>query len=438
MDDPAYVFHSWSAQALIDPLPIAGGEGAWFWDHEGNRYLDGSSQLVNLNLGHQHPAIVEAIKAQADRLCTVAPTFANDVRGQAARMIVERAGAGFSKVFFTNGGAEATENAVRMAKVHTGRHKVLAHYRSYHGATHGSIALTGDPRRWPSEPSLPGVVHFHGPYPYRSSFGATTPEEETERALAHLDEVLMYEGAHTVAAVIVESVVGTNGILVPPPGYLAGLAERCRAHGILLICDEVMAGFGRCGAWFAFQRFDVAARPHLLRQGRELRVRPARRRGDQRGGRRHLRRARLPGWAHLLGPPARLRQRGGVDAGVRGRGRPRPRRRARAGGVGPRPRRAGGRSTRRWARCAASAASGPSSSCATRPPASRWSPTTRRAPRRRRWPSWSPPARRAGSGPSPTSTGCTWSRRSSSPWTTRGCSSDILDTALDVADAHLG
>jgi taurine---2-oxoglutarate transaminase len=262
VDDPAYVFHSWSAQALIDPLPIAGGEGAWFWDHEGNRYLDGSSQLVNLNLGHQHPAIVEAIKAQADRLCTVAPTFASDVRGQAARMIVERAGAGFAKVFFTNGGAEATENAVRMAKVHTGRHKVLAHYRSYHGATHGSIALTGDPRRWPSEPSLPGVVHFHGPYPYRSSFGATTPEEETERALAHLDEVLMYEGAHTVAAVIVESVVGTNGILVPPPGYLAGLAERCRAHGILLICDEVMAGFGRCGAWFAFQRFDV--QPDLI------------------------------------------------------------------------------------------------------------------------------------------------------------------------------
>jgi taurine---2-oxoglutarate transaminase len=258
IDDPAYVFHSWSAQGLIDPLPVAGGEGAWFWDHEGNRYLDGASQLVNLNLGHQHPAIVEAIKAQADRLCTVAPSFASDVRGQAARMIVERAGAGFAKVFFTNGGAEATENAIRMARLHTGRHKVLAHYRSYHGSTHGSITLTGDPRRWPSEPSLPGVVHFHGPYPYRSSFGAATPEEETARALAHLDEVLMYEGAHTVAAVILETVVGTNGILVPPPGYLAGVAERCRTHGILLVCDEVMAGFGRCGAWFAYQRFDEA------------------------------------------------------------------------------------------------------------------------------------------------------------------------------------
>lgn len=258
LDDPAYVFHSWSAQARIDPLPVAGGEGAWFWDHDGNRYLDGGSQLVYLNLGHGHPAIIEAIKAQAERLCTIAPTFASDVRGQAARMVVERAGPGFAKVFFTNGGAEATENAIRMAKLHTGRHKVLAHYRSYHGATHGSITLTGEPRRWPSEPALPGVVHFLGPYPYRSSFGATTPEEETERALAHLDEVLQYEGVGNVAAVIVETVVGTNGILVPPPGYLAGLAERCRAHGILLICDEVMAGFGRCGSWFAFQRFDEA------------------------------------------------------------------------------------------------------------------------------------------------------------------------------------
>ena len=342
VDDPAYVFHSWSAQALIDPLPIAGGEGAWFWDHEGNRYLDGSSQLVNLNLGHQHPAIVEAIKAQADRLCTVAPTFASDVRGQAARMIVERAGAGFSKVFFTNGGAEATENAVRMAKVHTGRHKVLAHYRSYHGATHGSIALTGDPRRWPSEPSLPGVVHFHGPYPYRSSFGATTPEEETERALAHLDEVLMYEGAHTVAAVIVESVVGTNGILVPPPGYLAGLAERCRAHGILLICDEVMAGFGRCGEWFACQRFDVQPDLICFAKGVNSGYVPLGGVVISEAVAATFAERAYPGGLTYSGHPLACASRGGVDAGVRGRGDPRPRRHARAGGVGPGPRRAGG------------------------------------------------------------------------------------------------
>ena len=252
-----HVFYSWSAQKLIDPLPIAGGEGAWFWDKDGNRYLDGASQLVNLNLGHQHPKVIAAIKAQADTLCTVAPSFANDVRDEAARMIVERAPGDMAAVFFTNGGAEATENAMRLARQHTGRHKVMAHYRSYHGATHGSIALTGDPRRWPNEPAISGVVRFIGPYPYRSSFGATTPEEESERALAHFDEVLMYEGAHTVAAVIVESVVGTNGILVPPPGYLQGLQERCRRHGILLICDEVMSGFGRCGEWFACQRFDT-------------------------------------------------------------------------------------------------------------------------------------------------------------------------------------
>jgi taurine--2-oxoglutarate transaminase len=252
-----HVFYSWSAQKLIDPMPVAGGEGAWFWDADGNRYLDGASQLVNLNLGHQHPAVVAAVKAQADRLCTVAPSFGSDVRDEAARMIVERAPAGMQAVFFTNGGAEATENAVRLARQHTGRHKVLAHYRSYHGATHGSIALTGEPRRWPSEPAIPGVVRFIGPYPYRSSFGAATPEEEAERALAHFDEVVMYEGAHTIAAVIVESVVGTNGILVPPPGYLRGLQDRCNQLGIVFVCDEVMAGFGRCGEWFACQRFDV-------------------------------------------------------------------------------------------------------------------------------------------------------------------------------------
>ena len=257
-----HVFYSWSAQELIDPLPIAGGEGAWFWDADGNRYLDGASQLINLNLGHQHPAVIAGIKAQADKLCTVAPSFANDTRDEAARMIVERAPGDMAKVFFTNGGAEATENALRMARQHTGRHKVMAHYRSYHGSTHGSIAMTGDPRRWPSEPSISGVIRFLGPYPYRSSFGSTSPEEETERALAHFDEVVMYEGAHTIAAVIVESVVGTNGILVPPPGYLAGLRERCTTHGIVFICDEVMAGFGRCGEWFACERFD--ANPDLI------------------------------------------------------------------------------------------------------------------------------------------------------------------------------
>ena len=213
--------------------------------------------LFRSNIGHQPPKLVAAIKEQADRLCTIAPIHANDARSEAARLIAEVAGGDLNMVFFTNGGAEATENAVRMARLHTGRFKVLNHYRSYHGATNGAITLTGDPRRWPSEPGMPGVVKFWGPYAYRSSFHAENEQQECERALQHLDEVLMVEGAHTVAAIIVESVVGTNGILVPPDGYLAGIRERCDRHGIVMICDEVMSGFARCGEWFAFQKWGV-------------------------------------------------------------------------------------------------------------------------------------------------------------------------------------
>ncbi|HEX2576611.1 MAG TPA: aspartate aminotransferase family protein [Aquihabitans sp.] len=261
-NDRAHVFHSWSAQAALDPLVIAGGEGAWIWDEGGDRYLDLSSQLMNVNIGHQHPKLIAAIQEQAGRLATIAPFHANAERSEAARLIAELAPGDLDMVFFTNGGAEANENAVRMAKLHTGRHKVLAAYRSYHGATAGSISLTGDPRRWPSEPALPGVVHFWGPYPYRSAFGATTEAEETDRALAHLADTIMVEGPQTIAAVILEPVVGTNGILVPPPGYLAGVRALCDQHGILLIADEVMAGFGRCGEWFSIDHWDVA--PDLI------------------------------------------------------------------------------------------------------------------------------------------------------------------------------
>ncbi|WP_020519264.1 aspartate aminotransferase family protein [Catelliglobosispora koreensis] len=261
-DDRAHVFHSWSAQDSLDPTVIAGGEGSWFWDESGKRYLDFSSQLVNLNLGHQHPRVVSAIQEQAAALCTVAPSFANAARSEAARLIAEIAPGDLSHVFFTNGGAEANEHAIRMARLTTGRNKVLSQYRSYHGATNGAITLTGDPRRWPSEPAMHGVVRFTGPYPYRSSFYASSPEEECARALAHVDEVLMLEGPHTVAAILLETVVGTNGILVPPDGYLAGLRERCDRHGIMLICDEVMSGFGRCGEWFAADRWEVV--PDLI------------------------------------------------------------------------------------------------------------------------------------------------------------------------------
>ena len=261
-DDHRHVFHSWSAQNRPDPVVIAGGKGSWFWDAEGRRYLDFSSQLVFTNLGHQHPALVAAIQAQAQRLCTVAPAFANDVRGELARLIAERAPGDLDMVFFTNGGTEANEHAIRMARLHTGRLKVLSAYRSYHGATGASITLTGDPRRWGAEPGIPGVVHFFGPYLYRSAFAATTEEEESARALAHLRQVIEFEGPGTVAAVLLETVVGTNGVLVPPPGYLAGVRALCDEFGIVMICDEVMVGFGRLGEWFAVSAWDVV--PDLI------------------------------------------------------------------------------------------------------------------------------------------------------------------------------
>ncbi len=261
-DDRRHVFHSWSAQAAIDPLPIASALGSYFTDYNGKKYLDFSSQLVNVNIGYQHPRLVAAIQEQAARLCTIQPAFANDARSEAARLIAELAPGDLNQVFFTNGGAEANENAIRMARLHTGRHKVFAAYRSYHGATAGSIALTGDPRRWGSEPGMPGVVRYWGPYAYRSAFHASTEAEESVRALQHLRDLIMVEGSHTVAAIILETVVGTNGILVPPEGYLAGVREICDEFGIVLIADEVMAGFGRCGEWFAVDRWGIT--PDLI------------------------------------------------------------------------------------------------------------------------------------------------------------------------------
>ncbi|MDJ0342664.1 aspartate aminotransferase family protein [Streptomyces sp. PH10-H1] len=260
--DRAHVFHSWSAQAVIDPLAVAGAEGSYFWDYDGNRYLDFSSQLVNTNIGHQHPKVVAAIQEQAARLCTIAPGFAVDVRSEAARLIAEVTPGDLDQIFFTNGGAEAVENAVRMARLHTGRHKVFSAYRSYHGATSTAINLTGDPRRWPSDTASAGVVHFWGPYLYRSQFHATSEAQECERALEHLEQLVAFEGPQSVAAIILESVVGTAGLLVPPAGYLAGVREICDRYGIVFILDEVMSGFGRTGAWFAADHWDVV--PDLL------------------------------------------------------------------------------------------------------------------------------------------------------------------------------
>ncbi|UOF14444.1 aspartate aminotransferase family protein [Lysobacter capsici] len=261
-NDRAHVFHSWSAQASLDPVVVAGASGSYFWDESGKSWLDFSSQLVNVNLGHQHPKLIEAIKTQADKLCTVAPYHANEATAEAARAIAQVAPGDLNKVFFTSGGAEAIENAVRIARHHTGRHKVLSAYRSYHGATAGAISLTGDPRRWGAEPGMSGAVKFWGPYPYRSAFHASSPEQECERALAHLADVLMVEGPHSVAAIVLETVVGGNGILVPPDGYLQGVRALCDRYGIVMVADEVMAGFGRCGEWFAIDRWRVV--PDLI------------------------------------------------------------------------------------------------------------------------------------------------------------------------------
>ena len=257
-NDRNYVFHSWSAQGQINPLPIAKGEGARFWDYDGNEYLDFSSQLVNLNLGHQHPGLVKAIQDQAGRLATIQPALANDVRGELAKRIVEHSFEGARSVFFTNGGAEAIEYAVRLARQSSGKRKILSRYRSYHGSTGTAITMTGEPRRWANDVIDGEVVHFFGPYAYRSAFFASTPEEESQRALAHLEQQIQLEGPNTIAAIVLETVTGTNGVLVPPPGYLPGVRALCDKYGILMICDEVMVGFGRTGEWFAYQAFDVA------------------------------------------------------------------------------------------------------------------------------------------------------------------------------------
>ncbi|UQX87667.1 aspartate aminotransferase family protein [Jatrophihabitans telluris] len=260
--DREYVFHSWSAQGSLTPLVIESAQGSYITDGDGNRLLDLSSQLVNTNIGHQHPKVVAAIKAQADLLCTIAPQHANAARGQAAKLIIERAPQNMRKVFFTNGGAEAVEYAVRMAKLHTGRNKVLSTYRSYHGGTNTAVNLTGDPRRWPNDLGTTGNVHFFGPFLYRSPFHSTTQEEECQRALEHLEQVIGFEGPGSVAAIILETIPGTAGIMPPPPGYLAGVRALADKHGIVMILDEVMAGFGRTGKWFALDHYDVV--PDLI------------------------------------------------------------------------------------------------------------------------------------------------------------------------------
>lgn len=260
--DRAHVFHSWSAQAGLDPMVIDGAAGSYVWNTAGNRYLDFSSQMVNTNIGHQHPVVVEAIRRQAARLCTIAPQHANDERSLAASLIADVAPTGLDKVFFTVGGADAVEHAIRMARLHTGRPKALAAYRSYHGGTTTAINLTGDPRRWANDNGTSGVVHFFGPFRYRSAFHSSTEQEECQRALEHLEQVIEFEGPQTIAAVILETVPGTAGVMPPPEGYLDGVRQLCDRYGIVYIADEVMCGFGRTGQWFGVDHWD--ARPDLI------------------------------------------------------------------------------------------------------------------------------------------------------------------------------
>ena len=260
--DRAHVFHSWSAQELIDPLAVAGAEGSYFWDYDGKRYLDFSSGLVYTNIGYQHPRVVAAIQEQAARMTTFAPAFAVEARSEAARLIAERTPGDLDKIFFTNAGADAVEHAVRMARLHTGRPKVLSAYRSYHGGTQQAVNLTGDPRRWASDSGTAGFVRFWAPFLYRSRFYAETEEQECARALEHLETTIAFEGPATVAAIALETVPGTAGIMLPPAGYLAGVREICDKYGIVFVLDEVMAGFGRTGTWFAADLYDVV--PDLM------------------------------------------------------------------------------------------------------------------------------------------------------------------------------
>jgi taurine--2-oxoglutarate transaminase len=251
-----YTFFSWSIQNAVAPIPIIKGEGVYFWDADGKRYLDFSSQLMNLNIGHQHPKVVKAIQEQAGKLCFAHPGMATEPRGLLGKKIASVTPGDLNKTFFCLGGAEANENAIKMARFYTGRHKVMARYRAYHGATHGAIALTGDYRRLPVDQPMPGVVHFLDPYCYRCPFGWTRQTCHRE-CISHVEEIIQYEGPDHVAAIFMEGVTGSNGLIVPPDDYWPRLREICDKYGILLVSDEVMSGWGRTGKWFAVDHWNV-------------------------------------------------------------------------------------------------------------------------------------------------------------------------------------
>jgi taurine--2-oxoglutarate transaminase len=258
-----HTLYEWSAQASVDPIPVAGAKGCWFWTPDNRRFLDFNSQLMCVNIGHGDPRVVRAIQRQAETLAYANPFMATEPRARLGQKLAGIAPGDIETFFFTNGGAEANENAIKLARMYTGRHKILARYRSYHGATAGSISLTGDPRRWAAEPSMPGIVHVLDPY-----HGIQRGWDPVDRALASLEEVVQLEGPQTIAAFFLEPVTGTNGVLVPPDGYLEGVREICTKHGIMMVCDEVMSGFGRTGEWFAVDHWKVV--PDILTMAKGL------------------------------------------------------------------------------------------------------------------------------------------------------------------------
>jgi len=259
----AHTFFSWSVQGAIDPIAIERAEGVWLYTPDGRRILDFNSQLMSVNIGHGDRRVIDAITEQALKLQYVQPAFATEIRGRLGRKLAEILPGDLDKVFFTLGGAEAIENAIKLARHVTGRYKVLARYRAYHGATMGAMTLTGDPRRWANEPGLVGVVR----YPDTHRWGEAEPRPVAE-SLQGLEDVIRYEGPQTIAAVFLETIVGTNGILIPPDGYVQGVRELCDRNGILMVCDEVMAGFGRTGRWFAVDHWDVV--PDLMTMAKGL------------------------------------------------------------------------------------------------------------------------------------------------------------------------
>ena len=260
-----YTMFSWSVQSSSNPMHLTKGQGVWFWDGEGNKWLDFSSQLINLNIGHQHPKMLDAIKKQVDELCFAGPGFATEPRGALGKKLAEVTG--LAKAFFTLGGAEANENAIKMARLYTGRDKIITRYRSYHGATMGVMSASGDPRRWPVEPGVPGVVRVFDPYCYRCPFGKT-PDSCRRECVSHIEEIIQMEGSQNIAAILVEGITGSNGLLVPPDDYYPKLRALCDKYGILLIDDEVMSGFGRTGRWIATQHYGI--KPDIVTSAKGL------------------------------------------------------------------------------------------------------------------------------------------------------------------------